>query len=396
MSEHTDRAGPHEGRPLGHLVVVPQGPFRRTEAGLRTTSPRLAEIEALAPWFERITVCARVEEAPGSRGEAIRDPRVSVRPLPSYLGPRGFLRRAPHYRRLLAESFAGADLVLVILPGLVGALASALAQRRGVPVFHKVVGSWGDVFAARRRHGAARLAVPLLRPLARALVRRLVRDTLCFFPGGTPDRAPPPHHHACTAVSIAAADRLEAARPEPATGTPWRVLSVGRLSREKGLEDLLDAIARVDGPATLDVVGDGELRASLEARARALGLAERVRFHGYVSRGAPLWERFAAADVFVLASLEDLQPRVLLEAMARRVPLVATRVGRVDSLVAHERNGLLIEPGRPAAIAAAIERLRDDRALRERLVTAGARRAAEHSLEQESARMMRIVRAHFA
>ena len=140
---------------------------------------------------------------------------------------------------------------------------------------------------------------------------------------------------------------------------PARLLNVATLSEKKGHIHLLEALARLEGGETLDVVGDGELRERLERQAAALGLEERVRFLGPRPK-EEVAELMREADVFVLASLHENLPVVLVEAQASGLPAVATRVGGVPELV-DERAGELVEAGDAAALAEAISRVLQER-----------------------------------
>jgi glycosyltransferase involved in cell wall biosynthesis len=138
------------------------------------------------------------------------------------------------------------------------------------------------------------------------------------------------------------------------------VLTVGRLSYEKAQRDLIDAIAHIRPrwPAVrLVVVGDGPERMRLERQTASLAQRDVVVFAGHVVDVRPV---YAIADVFVLPSLSEGSPNVLLEALAAGVPVVATEVGGVRELIEHEANGLLTPPADPKAMADAIERVLSD------------------------------------
>jgi glycosyltransferase involved in cell wall biosynthesis len=137
----------------------------------------------------------------------------------------------------------------------------------------------------------------------------------------------------------------------------------------KGLDVLVDAAAALPH-ARFALFGAGD-SAALRERARALGIEGRVSFPGHVPAGDAL----SQMAVFVLSSYMENAPLALLEAMAAGVPVVATRVGGVAELVP-EGTGLLVAPGDPAALAAAIGRLLDDPALA-RAQAEAARRHAE-------------------
>ena len=136
---------------------------------------------------------------------------------------------------------------------------------------------------------------------------------------------------------------------------PARLLNVATLSEKKGHEHLLQAMALLDGDVTLDVVGEGELRGQLERRVEALGLGDRVRFLGPRPK-QEVARMMREADLFVLPSLHENLPVVLIEAQASGLPAVATRVGGVPELIDPDA-GRMVEAGDPEALAEAIETL---------------------------------------
>ena len=138
------------------------------------------------------------------------------------------------------------------------------------------------------------------------------------------------------------------------------VVSVGNLYPVKGHQYLIDAVALLVGrhpTLHLAISGRGEMAEALSARARGLGLANRVYLLGLRSDVAAI---LAAADVFALPSLSEGLPLALLEAMFAGCPIVASEVGEVGVALAHGEAGILVEPGQPAALAAALDRLLSD------------------------------------
>jgi glycosyltransferase involved in cell wall biosynthesis len=149
--------------------------------------------------------------------------------------------------------------------------------------------------------------------------------------------------------------------------------SVGRLSAEKNFEGLIRAVARLvhDGlDVALVLAGDGDRRAGLQSLADGLGLGDRVRLLGFRADTIELYE---AMDLFVLNSLREGLPNVVLEALAMEVPVVATRVAGIPRLIEHEANGLLIDPGAEDQLGIALVRALADADLRARLAAAGRR-----------------------
>jgi len=145
------------------------------------------------------------------------------------------------------------------------------------------------------------------------------------------------------------------------------VLFVGRLAKKKGVDQLIrgfpDVLAH-HPDARLLVVGDGPCRGELEDLSSRLRLRDHVRFAG-AQPPAALPEIYRSSSVFVLPSVvaasgdTDGLPVVLLEAMAAGCPLVGTSVGGIPDVTVHGRTGLLVEPGAPAALAAAVNQVLD-------------------------------------
>ena len=152
---------------------------------------------------------------------------------------------------------------------------------------------------------------------------------------------------------------------EPEALDPGTFVFVGRLTAQKALGVALAAVAELP-EARLLIVGDGPERGTLELEAARLGLEERVRFLGAVPRERTL-ALVAGATASVLSSAWENLPHAAVEALSVGVPVVSTAVGGVPEVVHDGENGLLVPPGDPLALAAALRRLLDDPPLRARL-----------------------------
>jgi len=166
------------------------------------------------------------------------------------------------------------------------------------------------------------------------------------------------------------------------------VLAIGRLVEKKGFEHLIDAVAKTGG-VELAIVGDGDLRGPLEARAREVGA--RVHFPGFLDREATA-AALASADVVAVPSIVDRGgnvdglPNTLLEALASGAAVVASRVAGIPDVVDDERNGLLVPPKDPAALAEALRRLVREPETRARLGREARRDAVERLSWEATAR----------
>lgn len=178
-------------------------------------------------------------------------------------------------------------------------------------------------------------------------------------------------------IDLEAFDRAAEREPTPPlVAVPQGPLigTVGRLSRQKGIPDLLAAFREVSArvpDCRLWIIGDGEDRAKLETLAGALGLRSKVVFLGHRKDVPALLRRLG---VFVLSSLWEGLPNVIIEAMAAARPVVATAVDGSVELVEDGVTGRLTPPRDPEALAQEITMLLDDPEMRERMGREGRRR----------------------
>jgi glycosyltransferase involved in cell wall biosynthesis len=209
----------------------------------------------------------------------------------------------------------------------------------------RIVFGWADLVAPVSEDLARE--VRAIAPRARIEVVGNVVDTGVFHPAPA-QRSPesdypgPPLH------------RPEVQRDQAGSGRVPRLLTVAALTEKKGHRYLLEAMSalRREGPVTLELVGGGELRGELQRRVQDLGLEGAVGFRGEQPKPV-VAELMREADLFVLPSLFENQPCVLIEAMASGLPSVATAVGGVPELLG-EHGGRLCRSADSDALAAAV------------------------------------------
>lgn len=195
---------------------------------------------------------------------------------------------------------------------------------------------------------------------------------------------------------------LPSARPR-SKAPVLNVLYVGRFAPEKGVADLLAATQLLK--QRMPFAGFYEIRTRLvgwsahgeDARLRddvhRLGVADCVEVVGALPFGDRLFDQYQQADVFVIPSWIEGTPRVLVEAMAFGLPVVATRVGGIPELVTDGVNGLLISPRSPGEIAAAIYRIAADEAMRAELGARARTHAKGQTAEALASRMAQFIAA---
>ncbi|WP_374375226.1 glycosyltransferase [Tabrizicola sp.] len=176
-------------------------------------------------------------------------------------------------------------------------------------------------------------------------------------------------------------------------GTGKRVAFVGRLDPVKGALLMVEAMAivlKAHPDATLALAGDGPARAGAEARARALGIESALHFAGFMSQGQ-VADLLATSDMLALPSFAEGLPVVYMEALASRIPVVASRVAGVQELVEDGVTGYTVPPGDVTTLANRIIRLMDDPATARAMGEAGRKAVVDgFDIRAEGARLAEI------
>ena len=158
------------------------------------------------------------------------------------------------------------------------------------------------------------------------------------------------------------------------------IIFIGRLEPVKGLKYLIEAISILKTDLNLVVVGDGSEKHSLKLLVNDLKLEDKVIFTGKISN-EKIPEYLTASDVFVLPSLSEGFPVVLLEAMAAGLPIVTTRKGGLPEIIEDKVNGFLVNPGSPEELADKINLVLKDEKLAEKISRVNKEKSKTYNLK---------------
>jgi hypothetical protein len=343
------------------------------------------------PSVDRIDHCVPLRDATEPPRTLPLDPRLNVVGTAAFDGIAGYLRHAPQIvarnTRTLRPVIRAADLVWIKVPASNALLAAALARAAGIPRIGYVAGSAAEVAAGQDR---GRLGGSGARLVGAAYD---VAGRIASIGG---DRVVVGANLAADGVvtSLVESDDLRDRSKEvwPVDPGVLRLAWAGRLVGGKGLEALLDAVAEltVEPPGgrqvRLVLLGDGPARPALEARARSLRVEPGVEWRGFIADRAIYLEALAACDLFAFPSPAEGFPKVVLDAMAVGLPVLAMPSGSLVELAA---SGAVEPIDRQAdQVAAGIRRLVAGPARAAELRRAGSAFAAQHTRATEAGRLV--------
>ncbi|MBZ0112992.1 MAG: glycosyltransferase family 4 protein [Thermoanaerobaculia bacterium] len=366
--------------PLQHLEVIsfkfcwPDGDGWITQGGF----PR--QLAAITTLFEHTTATIVERKPPPPSGcSPLVGSNLDVTPLPEpkYSGvlrklglPFWLLRHLPE----LVRRIRAADVVHAVVPGDVGVIGILLAVVLRRRIFVRHCGTWG---------GTATLTDRFLKRLLPWLAKR---GHLVLATGY--DSAPPApgfkNLHwifatALTSEEIAQAPSADVWQP----GEEVKLVTVGRLTQGKNQASIIKALPALleRYPTWLTIAGDGPERANLEKLASTLGVSDRVRFLGHIAPSSVL-STLAQSHIMVFpTTTAEGFPKAVLEGMVVGLPIVATPVSAIPSLLA-DGVGFLLDDGQPDTVAESIMKLLElPPSQLAAIGPAARRRAAQYSLE---------------
>lgn len=346
--------------------------------GYSTVGGFAIQMRAIAELFDETTlIVCRVRTAAPSGRISLDGHRMKVQTVPQPRGTDAYrklwlLLWIPIYLPILWRAIRRADAVHAPVPGDVGTLGLLIAAIQRKRLFVRHCGTWDNPTTLSGR-------------LLRWLLEGLAGGKSVVFATGGADHEPSSRNPQIgwifsTALSDDELRALPQARPWR-RGETLRLLCVCRLSEAKNVQAAIGAvplIARLHPQVRLDVLGDGDYRKQLHELVSQLSLQDVVTLHGNASRAA-VYQAMAAAHVLVFPTRNEGFPKVILEALACGLPIVASNVSVIPALI--RDCGLLLETADSEHVADAILRLTRDETILDGLGARARERARNYTLE---------------
>lgn len=345
------------------LVFVTEARFHRSTSGMiyaDTASFGMALWERYLSFFDKIYIMARVNDSDYQNANLISDPRISVLPVPYYVGFESFLKKRYDIIQAMRTYALPGRAYICRVPGQVGQLFASLLKKKKIPYAVEVVGDPWDVFAPRSiNHPLA----PIMRIGGYWGLRKVVKSAsavLYVTKQQLQKRYPCRKGVFSThASNVMIDDSLLVSRPkrysEDLSNHIISVLSIGSLEQMyKAPDIILDALAvlRKRGyRIKLKWLGDGKYKLPMQEYARSLYLESDVEFVGNVS-SRQVHEELLSTDIYLHVSRTEGLPRAVIEAMACGLPCIGSRVGGIPELL---EEVALVSPGSSNELAEKIQ-----------------------------------------
>lgn len=379
-----------------NLVVALEHHFHRTSDGAVWT-------QALFPYsywtrylavFEHVRVTARVREVSSVPSDWVRadGKGVSLAGVPDYLGPRQYLLRAWQVQAAVNNSVDPNHAVILYLHGQIAWCVESVLRRSKHPYGAYIIADPYEAFTP----GAIRHSLrPFFRWWFTQQLRRQCANAcaVAYVTEHALQRRYPPSLGAFSTY-FAMGDMPDEAFvrfPRPSRkGTNTTILTmVGSLAHlYKGPDVAMDAVAeclREGLDLRLVLIGDGKLRAELEARAASLGLKDRICFLGQLTAGVAVRTQLDDSDLYIMPSRTEGLPRAMIEAMARGLPCIGSTAGGIPELLLPED---MVPPGDATALARKIREVVTDPARMVRMAARNLEKAKQY--RDEAVRDQRI------
>ena len=349
-------------------------------------------VDALAARYEHVLLSApMVEGVPDSTADyRLKADNLRLVPQPFYRGSKQALMKLPGILRSYGRVCRQAEAVFVrgVMP-FVGLLyTTAFIFRCRICLW--VIGNPEALLRSHRRNGFFSDRMALLFGIQGRCSARLGRWLTggSFVCNGGELGALFKSARTFVTVSTTVTDEEFYDRADTCEGRLIRILFIGFVRPEKGLEFLIEAVGKIRTDRAWEVVlvGSceqyGAYRRKLDKLIEQFDLAGRVRWEGYVAYGPEMFRYLRECDVFVLPTLSEGTPRVLVEARANSLPVIATTVGGIPTSVTDGVDGILVPPKDSDAIAQALDRVIEDGELRRSLIRNGLRSAREMTVDR--------------
>lgn len=362
-----------------------------------TKSSLYVFIKNLLPFFKEITICAPTKRITGHISTKhyllFQEPEIKIMRLPYWRSfidfCNKFYRIFPALLHIAPNLVKATDFLWVRLPSLSGIMFFLLAKIYHKPIVIDIGGNICEAWRRMRYQGAKKILAKLVSFILHKITTFMVSSTLTIVTGKELyDLYKGKAKSIASFIRSSFRERDLTYRINTCEGKIIKLLYVGQMLMDKGIFYFLDAIRKLldeNYPVKLTMVGSGPDENKIRERIKMLEISNRVKLRGYIPFGKHLFQIYRDSDILIMpsASYPEGFPRVIIEAFAFSLPVIATDIGGARNIVVNEETGLLIRPRSSEMIYQAVKRIINDEVLRKKVIRNSYIFAKQHTMEKE-------------
>lgn len=306
-------------------------------------------------YFNHIILMAHVEEKKPPNGYYLVDvANIEIVSLPVVRGEWQVPFKLKAYFKVAKQYINRMDIVQARMPDYSGIVGAYLAKKNNIPLFNLIIADWHReaVNMNWKKKGGLGLFLKIYYYIYDYFERKMCENQVVLAQGDSCYDKHSKSAKECHLVLSSAhqsEDIVENVKLK-FDSSPYKIINVARLNGVKNQQLIIraiDLLNKQEGKILWKFihVGDGPKSRELKTLVKELGLEKQVYFKGRVAHGKPLWRLYDEADVFVLSSLSEGTPKVILEAMARGIAVIAPDIPGVMTSIKHENNGYIYPTG---------------------------------------------------
>ncbi|MEA3312345.1 MAG: glycosyltransferase family 4 protein [candidate division WOR-3 bacterium] len=333
-----------------------------------------------------------------------KDSDIHLFPLPAWKNTSQTIKALPGNIKLFAERALQlskeSELIWIRTPSVVAPFFYYYARKSKKPIILHIAGNILRAARKQKYSGISLLATKLIAWGMHIVSKWMTRGSLTFVTGEELKKLFSSPLHPVHFLDDILLDKKDLLPPKKSRGQATKLLFVGQFAPGKGIEVLLDALMDLTKQfrdLNLFLAGTGPLLEPMRERIRQMGIENHAKLLGFVSPKGRLQKLYRNCDIFIQPSDSYAEgfPRVILEAWAAGLPVVATRLGGVPYRVRHGENGLLATPGSKDELRELIKNLISDADLRYRLSLSGYQTVKFLTFETQEKKIKSLIKEYF-
>ena len=356
-------------------------------------------------YFKKVILLAHVIEIEPPYGYYLVDiPNIEIVSLPLVRGELQVLLKLRNYFKIAKKHIHKMDIIEARMPDYSGIVGAILAKRNNKPLFNIIIDDWylqaKNVSFFKKGGVGTLLKIHLL--IYDWLERNLCKGEIVLAQGKTSYEKHFKNAKKCFKILSSAHQKKDIVNElyPKFTEDQFTILNVARLNSVKNQQLILHAVALLNKELgfnkwKIEHVGERSKKNELFKLAQKLGIEDCIRLNGRVKYGKDLWHFFNNADCFVLSSTSEGTPKVLLEACARGLPIIASDVAGVTTTIKHNKNGYVFSSNNINELVRRLKEVSENKQNRFKMRLEAIETAKENTLEYRNKEMVSIISKSF-